>query len=101
MILSIWVVAHDMFSNTMAKIGASMSGANGIMGLATAAAIGLGAGVAAIGVASVRAATEYQTQFARIKGLTGSTQEQLDYYNKTLIQTSSSYDMTATDAAKA
>jgi TP901 family phage tail tape measure protein len=90
-----------MFTNVLSKLGLAMSGQMGITGLATAAAIGLGAGVAAIGVAATKAASEYQTQFARISGLTGSSTENLKLYNEQLLKMSPMYDMTAASAAKA
>ncbi len=90
-----------MFSNVLQRLGMAASGANGLMGLATAAAVGLGAGVAAVGVASVHAATDFETQFARISGLTGSSTDQIAYYKQKILELSPAWDLSATDAAKA
>lgn len=101
LLISVFITAHDMFSNVLHRLGMDISGMNGITGLATAAALGLGAGVVAVGVASVKAATDYQTQFARISGLTGSTTADLKLYNEQLLKLSPLYDMSASSAAKA
>jgi TP901 family phage tail tape measure protein len=98
-------MAQNMLGNTLAKIGidaqAAMSGSMGVAGLATAAVVGLGAGVAAVGVASIKAASTFQTQMARISGLTGSSTEQVKYYQQQILALSPTWDMSATDAAKA
>lgn len=101
MVLSVWIVAHDMFSSIISKLGLAVSGANGALGMATAAAVGLGAGVAAVGVAAVQQATTFETQFARISGLTGSSAQDIAYYKQKILELSPAWDMSATDAAKA
>lgn len=74
---------------------------NPLLGTATAAALGLGAGIVAIGAASTSLATSFDQQFARIAGLTGSSADQLTYYKQQILALSPQWDMTATSAAKA
>lgn len=101
MILSIYITATNMASGIFRQLGMDISGANGVMGLATAAAVGLGAAVVGVGVASVKAATSFQTQFARISGLTGSSAQMIDYYKQKILELSPTWDLSASDAAKA
>lgn len=89
-----------MFSGMLAKLGMDIEGMNGVMGMATASAIGLGAGVAAIGGISAKLATDFDQQMARISGLTGSSAQEIDYYRQKILELSPTWDMSATDAAK-
>jgi hypothetical protein len=101
LVLSIYIKAIDQFSGMMERLGLAGMKNAGIFQTLQMGAVGVAAGLIAIGVAANHYASEFQTQFARITGLTGSSQQQIDYYRNSLIQMSAQYDMTAADAAKA
>lgn len=98
LMISVFITAHDMASNVLHKLGMEMGTLHGIM---MASAAGVGAGLVAIGVAANHYASDFQTQFAKISGLTGSSAQMIDYYKQKILELSPTFDMTATDAAKA
>ena len=98
MILSVQILAADLASKVISLFGKN---ALDSLGLAGVAALGLAGAVAAIGEVSVKTATDFETQFARISGLTGSSAQMVDFYKQKVLELSPSWDMSATAAAKA
>lgn len=98
MVLSVQILAADLASKVIAQFGQN---AIDSLGLAGAAALGLATAIAAIAVVSVKTATDFETQFARISGLTGSSAQMVDFYKKKVLELSPSWDMSATAASKA
>lgn len=100
-LLTIYIMAQNFASPIFHKLGLDIRGVNGLMGMAIAASVGLGAGIAALGGISIKMASTFQQQMARIKGLTGASADEVDYYQKKILALSPTWDLTATDAAKA
>ena len=94
-------MAQNLFHGAFAELGKDISMANGMMGLLTAAAAGVAVGIAAISGVSVKMATDFDQQMARIAGLTDTSTSMLAFYKKSLLELSPQLDLSATDAAKA
>lgn len=101
LLLSVVIMAQDRFSSVMRQLGLQAEGSATLFQKLQMGAVGVAAGIIAIGAAANHYASDFQTQFARISGLTGSNAEQLKYYQDNLIQLSAQYDLTSADAAKA
>jgi len=101
LILSVLIMAQDRFSAIMRNLGLQAEGSMTAFKALQAGAVGVGAGIIAIGAAANHFASDFQTQFAKISGLTGSSTDMIKYYKQQILELSPTFDMTATDAAKA
>ncbi len=81
MTLTIDVLAADMASSVMSKIGSAISGIGGPAGVAAGAVLALGTAAAAVGAASVQAAAQYQQSMNMVQALTGSNTQQMQAYD--------------------
>lgn len=98
LMLEIVISARDLASNIIRGMVARNATFFGMMQNASMLVAG---GLIAIGAEANHLAADFQTNFAKITGLTGSSTDQINYYRDAILSLSPTFDMTASDAAKA
>lgn len=94
-------MANNMFGSVFKDLAHDLSGTATLMQMIPMAAAGIGVGLAAISGISVKMASDFDQQMARIAGLTDTSSGMLAFYKKSLLELSPQLDLSATDAAKA